>query len=130
MMSCIIIDDEPLACEVLESYLCRLDFAAIAGTFSNTTDAPAYLQINKADVMLLDIEMPGMSGIKFLRQLTDPPLTIFTTAYRDYAFDGYELGVVDFLLKPISFERFKQAMEKIKDFLLLKAHLKVLFSKN
>jgi DNA-binding LytR/AlgR family response regulator len=121
MMSCIIIDDEPLACEVLENYLCRLDFAAIAGAFSNTTDAAAYLQINKADVMLLDIEMPGMSGIKFLRELTNPPLTIFTTAYRDYAFDGYELGVVDFLLKPISFERFKQAMEKIKDFLLLKA---------
>jgi len=80
------------------------------------------LAANEVDLILLDIEMPEMNGINFLKSIAPAPLTIFTTAYRNYAFEGYELGVIDFLLKPISFERFSLAIEKAKDFLALKNH--------
>lgn len=120
MLKCVIIDDEPLAREVLGGHLKKLDYIASTIQFSNAPDAKKYLETNEADVIFLDIEMPEMSGIEFLRTLKQPPLTIFTTAYRDYAFEGFELGVIDFLLKPVSFGRFTQAIEKARDFLVLK----------
>jgi len=120
MLNCIIIDDEPLAREVVEDHLRKLDYVGSITQFSNAYDALKYLETNEADILFLDIEMPEMNGIEFLKILSQPPLTIFTTAYRDYAFEGFELGVIDFLLKPISFARFTQAVEKAKDFLLLK----------
>lgn len=118
MLRCVVIDDESLAREVLTGYLERLNLSAVR--FGTAREALAYLAYNEADVLFLDIEMPGMSGLEFLRTLEQPPLTVFTTAYRDYAFDGYELGVIDFLLKPISFQRFSQAVQKVQDFLALK----------
>jgi len=119
MLQCVIIDDEPLAREILEEYLQKSGVTG-AVQFSNARDALAYLQTHEPDVLFLDIEMPEMNGIDFLKSLAQPPVTVFTTAYRDYAFEGYELGVIDFLLKPISYLRFQHALEKIRDFLQLK----------
>ena len=120
MLKCIIIDDEPLACDVLEDHLRKLEDACLLHTFHNAGDALPFLQNQPADMLFLDIEMPEMTGIALLKKLQHPPLTVFTTAYRDYAFEGYELGVIDFLLKPVSFPRFVQAVEKARDFLMLK----------
>ncbi|WP_221390250.1 LytTR family DNA-binding domain-containing protein [Dyadobacter sp. NIV53] len=120
MLRCVIVDDEPLAREVLEGYLTKHDSVTSVIQFSNAREARFYFQAHEADVLFLDIEMPGMTGIEFLKSLPEPPLTVFTTAYRDYAFEGFELGVIDFLLKPISFSRFLHAIEKIHEFLLLK----------
>ena len=119
MLQCVIIDDEPLAREILEEYLQKSGVTG-AVQFSNARDALAYLQTHEPDVLFLDIEMPEMNGIDFLKSLAQPPVTVFTTAYRDYAFEGYELGVIDFLLKPISYPRFQHALEKTRDFLQLK----------
>ncbi|ETZ22719.1 LytTR family DNA-binding domain-containing protein [Pedobacter sp. V48] len=120
MLRIVVVDDEPLALEILDGYLKRIDNVHSVSLFANTREALRFLQNQPVDVLFLDIEMPEMTGIEFLNELTDPPLTIFTTAYRDYAFEGYEMGVVDFLLKPISFNRLKQAIEKITEFLTLK----------
>jgi DNA-binding LytR/AlgR family response regulator len=121
MLKFVIVDDEPLALEVLEGHLKRMDDVGEVSLFSNVGEALRYLEHQQADVLLLDIEMPEMTGIEFLKALSNPPLTVFTTAYRNYAFEGYELGVIDFLLKPISFNRFQQAITKIREFLALKA---------
>jgi DNA-binding LytR/AlgR family response regulator len=122
MIKCIIVDDEPLAQDVLEDHLQQIPYARLQGKFNNAWDALKFLAVNEVDVILLDIEMPEMNGIDFLKSLSPAPLTIFTTAYRNYAFDGFELGAIDFLLKPVSFSRFRLAMEKARDFLSLKAH--------
>ena len=120
MLNCVIIDDEPLAREILVGYMVRLDYIKLAGSFNNAFDAMKFLQHHPVDALFLDIEMPEMSGIDFLKALAHPPITVFTTAFRDYAFEGFELGVIDFLLKPISQDRFLVSIGKIKDFLSLK----------
>lgn len=117
-----IVDDEPLAREVLDNYLKRMPGIGKVQIFPNAIEALQGLKTSTAGLLLLDIEMPEMSGIEFLKRLPDPPLTIFTTAYRNYAFDGYELGVIDFLLKPISFDRFESAIVKARELLSLKEH--------
>src|SRR6187399_1958556 len=111
MLSCVIVDDEPLAREILAGYVEQLDAIRLAGSFNNASDAMQFLQGHSADVLFLDIEMPEINGIEFLKALKQPPITVFTTAFRDYAFEGFELGVIDFLLKPISRARFMVAME-------------------
>jgi DNA-binding LytR/AlgR family response regulator len=121
MLNAVVVDDEPLALEVMDGYLKRLNNVQSVSLFSDALEALHYLENKPADILLLDIEMPKMNGIEFLKHLSDPPLTIFTTAYRNYAFEGFELGVIDFLLKPISFLRFSAAMDKVKDFLTLKS---------
>jgi two-component system, LytTR family, response regulator len=120
MLKFVIVDDEPLALEVLNGHLKRLDNVASVFLFTNAGEALRHLENHHADVLLLDIEMPEMTGIEFLKALSNPPLTVFTTAYRNYAFEGYELGVIAFLLKPVSFNRFHQAITKIREFLALK----------
>lgn len=120
-MNCAIVDDEPLAREILAGYMRSLGYINLVGSFNNAFDAQEFLKNNTIDALFLDIEMPEMSGIDLLRSLPYPPITVFTTAFRDYAFEGFELGVIDFLLKPISFSRFKVSLDKIKDFLSLKA---------
>jgi DNA-binding LytR/AlgR family response regulator len=119
MLKCVIIDDEPLAQDILAGYLKQVPYAALVGQYSNADEALVFLRQAGADVLFLDIEMPETSGIDFLRALANAPLTVFTTAYRDYAFEGFELGVVDFLLKPFSFDRFLLSMERIREFLVL-----------
>lgn len=110
---CLIIDDEPLAIEVIESYVNQIPKLKLVGKCTNPIDAFEILQKNQVDLIFLDIQMPQLSGIEFLKTLKNPPKVIFTTAYRDYALEGYELGALDFLLKPISFGRFMKAINKI-----------------
>jgi DNA-binding LytR/AlgR family response regulator len=112
-MKCIIVDDEPLAIEILESYVSKVDQLALAGSFRNAVSAFTFLQQNHVDLIFLDIQMPKLSGIDFLKTLRHPPKVIFTTAFRDYAIEGFELEVADYLLKPIPFERFLKSVAKI-----------------
>jgi DNA-binding LytR/AlgR family response regulator len=121
MLRCVIVDDEVLAREILHNYLSRLEGIGDVHSFGNARDALTYLNTEIADVLFLDIEMPNLTGIEFLKSLLNPPVTVFTTAYRNYAFEGFELGVIDFLLKPIAFPRFVQAVDKVREFMALKA---------
>jgi DNA-binding LytR/AlgR family response regulator len=110
--NCIIIDDEPLAIEIIKTYTCKLGIFKIAGECNNVIEAFQILSSEKVDLMFLDIQMPGMKGTDFLKTLVNPPKVILTTAYRDYALESYELNVVDYLLKPISYDRFLRAVDK------------------
>lgn len=109
---CLIIDDEPLAIKLIRSHLSKIDSFEIAGECRNALKAVEFLKSEKIDLMFLDINMPEITGLDFLKSLPDPPYVIITTAYREYAIDGYDLDVVDFLLKPISFERFLKAINR------------------
>ncbi|MBC5775374.1 response regulator transcription factor [Pontibacter sp. KCTC 32443] len=110
---CLIVDDEPLALDVLETYISRVDNLELVCRCNNAVEAYNCLQTEQVDVMFLDIQMPKLTGIDFLKSLANPPKVIFTTAYRDYAVEGYELNAVDYLLKPISFDRFLKAIAKV-----------------
>jgi DNA-binding LytR/AlgR family response regulator len=112
-IKCIIVDDEPLAIEIVESYVSKIEQLQLMGTFRNAIQAFAFLQQHQVDLIFLDIQMPKLSGIDFLKTLKNPPKVIFTTAFRDYALDGFELEVVDYLLKPIPFDRFLKAVAKV-----------------
>lgn len=120
-INCIIVDDEPIARQGIEKYSRQIDYLSIIALCKNVTEARKALEENRIDLIFLDIEMPGTTGIDFLRTLENPPLVIFTTAYPNYALDGYSLNVLDYLLKPFSFERFKQAVTKAQENMLLKA---------
>jgi DNA-binding LytR/AlgR family response regulator len=109
---CLIIDDEPLGIKLIRAHLDRLESFEVAGECKSALKAVEFLRSEKIDLIFLDINMPEISGIDFLKTLTDPPYVIITTAYRDYAIEGYDLDVVDFLLKPISFERFLKAINR------------------
>jgi DNA-binding LytR/AlgR family response regulator len=119
ILKCVLIDDEPLAREILAGYIARHEGMELAGSFSNALEGHEYLKHHPVDVLFLDIEMPEISGIDFLRAIPQAPITVFTTAFRDYAFEGFELGVIDFLLKPISYNRFCKAVDKVREFLSL-----------
>jgi len=108
-----LVDDEPLALDVLETFIQRLDNLELVCRCSNAVEAYNCLQREHIDLMFLDIQMPKLTGIDFLKSLAEPPKVIFTTAYRDYALDGYELNATDYLLKPIAFERFLKAVSKV-----------------
>ncbi|HLP73136.1 MAG TPA: LytTR family DNA-binding domain-containing protein [Bacteroidales bacterium] len=109
---CLIIDDEPLAIKLIRSHLEKLDCFEVAGECRNALKALEFLREEKIDLMFLDINMPEITGLDFLKTLHDPPYVIITTAYREYAVEGYDLDIVDFLLKPISFERFLKAINR------------------
>jgi two-component system, LytTR family, response regulator len=111
-IKCILVDDEPLAIEVLKAHIEKIGFLEITGCCQNALEAFELLNKKKADLMFLDIQMPGMKGTDFLRNLKNPPRVIITTAYREYALEGYDLDVVDYLVKPISFERLFKAVNK------------------
>ncbi len=110
---CIIVDDEPLAIEILESYVAKVEQLQLVSTFRNAVSAFTFLQQHSVDLIFLDIQMPKLSGIDFLKTLKHPPKVIFTTAFRDYALQGFDLEVVDYLLKPIPFDRFLKAVAKV-----------------
>ena len=109
---CLIIDDEPLAVRLVGSYIQKIPGLENAASCNNAIDAFKVLREQKIDLIFLDIKMPKLIGTDFLRGLSNPPKVIFITAYRDYAFDGYELDIVDYLLKPVSFTRFMKAVAK------------------
>jgi DNA-binding LytR/AlgR family response regulator len=121
LIRCIIIEDEVLAQEVIKSHLQRIDRLELAGVYRNAPEAMEALQSMDVDLMFLDIHLPGMTGLHFLRTLGEPPhaidlpLVILTTAYSEYALESYEFSVIDYLLKPISFERFARAVAKVGD---------------
>lgn len=112
-IKCMIVDDEPLAIEILQSYVERVDSLELVATSSNAVKAFDILKNEKVDLLFLDIQMPKLTGIEFLKVLNPAPKVIFTTAYREYAVESYELNVVDYLLKPIAFDRFLMAINKV-----------------
>ena len=114
MINTIIVDDEPLAQEILETYLKEYDDFDLIGTCKNALEANKLLKEHKIDVMFLDIQMPQLNGIEFLKILDNPPLVVFTTAFKEYALEGFELDALDYLLKPISKDRFGKAIERIR----------------
>ncbi|SDG91633.1 LytR/AlgR family response regulator transcription factor [Chitinophaga filiformis] len=109
---CLVVDDEPLAIAILEDYIGQLETLALVGKCNNAIEALQFLQKNKVDLLFLDIQMPKLTGIDFLKTLSNRPKVIFTTAFREYALEGFELNVLDYLLKPIPFERFLAAINK------------------
>lgn len=109
---CLIIDDEPPARELMASYLSRLDGFEISAQFGNAIDAFTWLQTHEVDLMLLDIQMSNMNGLELIKTLRRSPRVILTTAFREYALEGFELDVLDYLVKPISFDRFMKAIGK------------------
>jgi len=111
---CLIIDDEPLAIQVIQAHLEQFSDIELITTFENPVNAFDLLKNEDIDLIFLDIEMPLLSGIDFIKSLSNPPKIILTTAYRNYAIEGYELDIVDYLLKPISFSRFFKAINKYK----------------
>ena len=115
MLRYIIIDDEPLAHEIIEEFCGMLPHVQLEKNCYNAMEAMQYLNENKVDFMFLDINMPKLRGLDFLKTLTNPPKTIITTAYKEHALEGFELNVVDYLLKPFSFDRLVKAVNKISE---------------
>jgi len=112
MASCLIVDDEPLSRDVLRKYIAEVKDLQLFAECSNAAEATQQLNLNGVDLIFLDINMPGLSGISFARSLTRSPLIIFTTAYPEYAVEGFELDATDYLVKPYSFERFLKAVNR------------------
>jgi len=117
-LKCIITDDEPIARKGLQGYIDKLDFLELVAVCEDAIQLSNVLKTQQIDLLLLDIEMPYMSGIDFLASLVNPPKVIITSAYEQYAIKGYDLEVVDYLLKPISFERFLKAVNKAYDLIV------------
>ena len=117
--NCLIVDDEPIAHRILESYCLQMSPLETIFHAYNAPEARVILDHENIDILLLDIQMPEETGIQFLTSLEKRPITIFTTAYLDYALDGFELGVMDYLVKPIRFERFQRAIDRAVEFLEL-----------
>jgi len=112
-IKCVIVDDEPIALDILTTYIERVDQLALVARCKNAFEAFNFLQSNAADLLFMDIKMPQMTGIDFVKNFKNHPKVIFTTAYEEYALESYELDVVDYLLKPISFQRFFKALSKV-----------------
>lgn len=111
-MRCLIIDDEPASRDILRSYISNTDELELIGECKDALEARKVLKEAEVDLIFLDINMPRLSGVEFLKSLSQPPKVIFTTAYSEYALDGFELDAVDYLLKPFSFDRFLKAVDK------------------
>ncbi|AOM79608.1 LytR/AlgR family response regulator transcription factor [Pedobacter steynii] len=120
-ISCIITDDEPYARKGLQGYIEKIDFLDLKGTCEDALQLNALLEKQPVALLFLDIQMPHISGIDFLRRVRNPPKVIFTTAFEQYAIQGFELDVMDYLLKPISYERFLKAATKAKEYFAMKA---------
>lgn len=123
-LKCLIVDDESIAIQGIVNYINKIDFLEVADTCSSALEASEILKKKEIDLMFLDINMPYLSGLEFLESLDKAPLTIITTAYSEYALDGFRLHVVDYLMKPISFQRFFQAVTKAQDLYLSQIVLK------
>ena len=113
VLNCIAIDDEPLALEIISDYISKIPFLNLLRTFDNAIDSVDYIKKNKIDLMFLDVQMEELTGIQLIHALRERPQVILTTAHDSYAIEGFELDVADYLLKPISFERFLKSVDKV-----------------
>lgn len=111
-IKCLIVDDEELAIDVLKEYVSRIDYLELTGSCRNALEAMTFLNENKVDLIFLDIQMPGLTGLQLLKNMTNRPEVIMTTAYSEYALEGFELQVLDYLIKPIPFDRFIKAINR------------------
>src|SRR5664279_2053955 len=116
MINCLVVDDEPIARNGMMEYIRQIDYLNPITQCKSAAEAAGLLQKNKIDLIFLDIQMPKLTGIEFVKALAEPPLIIFTTAFSEYALEGFELDVVDYLLKPISFARFLKSAEKAQSY--------------
>lgn len=114
-INCIAVDDEPLALEIISSYCSKVPFLSLLGTFNKPLEALSFMTENKVELLFLDIQMEELTGIQLLSSLKVKPFTILTTAYDNYALQGFDLDVIDYLLKPISFDRFLKGVNKVMD---------------
>lgn len=120
MINCLVVDDEPIARKGMLEHIRQIDFLNCVAECRSAIEATQWLKTKNIDLIFLDIQMPTLTGIDFLRNLQNPPLVVFTTAYPEYAIEGFELDVLDYLLKPVSFSRFYKASAKAYDYLSLK----------
>jgi DNA-binding LytR/AlgR family response regulator len=120
VINCLLIDDEPLALQLLEDYVSKTPYLSLSGKFEEPMQALSLLESKQVDLLFLDIKMPDISGIEFFRSLRHKPEVIFTTAYSEYAMDGFELRAMDYLLKPISFEKFLASCNRVRDYIEFK----------
>jgi DNA-binding LytR/AlgR family response regulator len=117
VINCLVVDDEPIAREGIMEYIRQISYLNAVAECKSASEAAGLLQQNKIDLIFTDIQMPKLSGIEFVKALANPPLIIFTTAFSEYAIEGFELDVIDYLLKPISFSRFLKSAEKAQSYL-------------
>ena len=115
-LKCVAIDDEPLALEIIKKYISEFPFLQLLHTFEDAISGAEFLKMNKTDLLFIDINMPDITGIDLVRALANKPMVIFTTAYKNYAFEGFELQAIDYLLKPIDHKRFAAAVNKAIDY--------------
>ena len=115
MINCLLIDDEPLALQLLEDYVKKIPYLRLVGRFEEPLQAMPLIESQQVDLLFLDIKMPDITGIEFFKSLAHKPELIFTTAYSEFAIDGFELKAIDYLLKPVSFEKFVTACNRVKE---------------
>jgi len=115
-LRCLIVDDEPVARKIIREFVEKTSFLTLCGQFEDAITADAFLKQNQADLMFVDIEMPEVSGLEFVKLLPVKPMVIITTAFPEYALEGYELDIIDYLLKPIAYNRFVKAVQKAKEY--------------
>lgn len=116
-LRCIVIDDEPLGREVIESFIEKIPFLTLAASFGDPLEALDHLQNFEVDIVLTDIQMPKINGLELIQSLQNPPTVIFITAHRDFALDGFDTGAKDYLVKPVRFDRFLKAVNRAKDYI-------------
>ncbi|MDB4161518.1 LytTR family DNA-binding domain-containing protein [Bacteroidia bacterium] len=119
-MNCIAVDDEPLALDIIEAYVAKHPDLTLVARCNNAAEASEVLKKHKVDLMFLDINMPEISGLSFVKSLENKPLFMFTTAHPDYAVEGFDLDAIDYLLKPIAYDRFEKGVDKAKEYLKIK----------
>lgn len=124
-MNCIAVDDEPLALDIIEAYVKKHPELNLVARCNNAAEASEVLKTHKVDLMFLDINMPEINGLTFIKSLEHKPLFMFTTAYPDHAVEGFELDAIDYLLKPISYDRFEKGVEKAKEYFNIKQNADV-----
>lgn len=122
LLTCIVIDDEPIGREIVESFVEKIPFLQMLKSFDEPLEALQFLQENEVDIIFSDIQMPNINGMDLVRSLHHLPVVIFITAHRDFALEGFDTGVVDYLVKPVRFDRFLKAVNRAKDYLMLKQH--------